>query len=147
MIVDSRQGPWVRLKAVSATGCARCDAGEGCGGGLFAKLVRDGHQGLSLEDQAGDLKPGEHVVVGLEEGVFLRATLLTYAWPLLILLCLALAGGVLAWPDAWVATAALSGFALASGSVPWLRRRYLDRHLHPRVLRRVHPEQWLCQND
>jgi len=78
----------VRLGARS--GCSACDAGRGCGAGLFGRLLKRRPVVLELENTVG-ARAGEPVIVGLPEQVFLRLAARFYLWPLL----LALAGAAL----------------------------------------------------
>lgn len=136
-IVVERQGRQVRLAAASQTGCARCDAGEGCGGGVFGKLIRRRLEGLLLDDQGLELQAGQYVVLGIEPGVFVKATALIYLLPLLGLFVLvALLAGAGA-NDAWIAVAGVSGLVCGAWLGPRLRQLYIDNQLAPRVLRRA----------
>ncbi|ORE86976.1 Positive regulator of sigma E, RseC/MucC [Oceanococcus atlanticus] len=136
-IVVERQGRRVRLAAASQTGCARCDAGEGCGGGVFGKLIRRRLQGLLLDDQGLNLETGQHVVLGIEPGIFVKATALIYLLPLLGLIGLAALLASLGANDAWIAGAGVSGLIAGAWLGPRLRRLYIDNQLQPRVLRRA----------
>lgn len=145
-IVTARDGAAVTLRAASATGCARCDAGEGCGGGVFARLIDRKLQGLELADELGDLQPGQLVVLGLDDHVFLRATLLTYGLPLGLFLAAAMLAGQLIGTEWGAIILGGAGFVVGLLVVPIVRRRYLDRHLHPRILRRANAREGGCQN-
>lgn len=41
-VVARRDGDAVTVVAASRSGCARCDAGEGCGGGVLGRLIAAG---------------------------------------------------------------------------------------------------------
>ncbi len=145
--VTGREGAWVTVTAASATGCARCDAGEGCGGGVFGKLVQRRLEGLRLADAGLDLEPGQHAVLGLDDGVFLRVTLLTYGLPLLALLACAGVATALGASDVLVALSGGAGLVLSMWAAPGLRERLLSQQLKPRLLRRITPAQWECSLD
>lgn len=130
----------LRLTTTSPSGCARCDRGEGCGGGILGKLIQRRLQGLQLDDPGLNLQVGQVVVLGLESTVFLQATLLIYLMPLVLLL---VAAGAVQWlggADAAVAMAGLAGLVAGAVFAPGLRRRYIDARLQPRVLRRAQPQ-------
>ncbi len=145
--VTGRDGVWVTVTAASATGCARCDAGEGCGGGVFGKLVRRRLDGLRLAEAELDLQPGQHAVLGLDDGVFLRVVLLTYGLPLLALLLGSAAATALGASDALVALSGAAALILAMLAAPRLRERLLRQQLKPRLLRRITLAQWECRLD
>ena len=64
------------------SGCSACDAGRGCGAGLFGRLLRRQPMTLQLDDPIG-VEPGQAVIVGLPETLFLRLIGRFYLLPLL----------------------------------------------------------------
>lgn len=116
---------WVQVGG--RTGCSACDAGEGCGAGVFVKLLDAREARLRVENTLG-CRPGEPVLLGLSESTYLSLVARLYGLPLVA----GLLGGVVAylladwigplrggWLDALVAGAALlSGFF----ALRWTRR-------------------------
>lgn len=108
----------VRLGA--STGCSACDAGKGCGAGVFGRLLQRKPVTLDFENSIGAV-PGQAVMVGLPESLFMTLVLRLYAWPILA----GLTGGVLGYlaatglgADRWVSDlATLSGGLLAAAQV------------------------------
>ncbi len=78
----------VRLGGMS--GCPACDAGRGCGAGVFGRLLKRRPVVLELDNLAR-AEQGQAVMVGIPEGIFLRLVARFYLWPLLA----GLAGAVL----------------------------------------------------
>lgn len=70
----------VRLGGKSA--CAACDAGRGCGAGIFGRLLKRKPVILELQNSAG-ARVGQSVMVGLPETLFLRLVFNFYLFPLL----------------------------------------------------------------
>jgi sigma-E factor negative regulatory protein RseC len=70
----------VRLGGSSA--CATCDAGKGCGAGVFGRLLRRKPIVLDFADELHS-RVGQGVVVGLPESLLLRLVLRFYLLPLL----------------------------------------------------------------
>jgi len=71
---------WVRLGGKS--GCAACDAGRGCGAGLFGRLLRG--RGVVLQVENGiRAEGGQAVIVGLAESRFCLLAVRFYLLPLL----------------------------------------------------------------
>lgn len=64
------------------SGCPACDAGKGCGAGVFGRLLQRKPVILELHNQPG-AKPGQAVLVGLPESLFLRLVFGFYLFPLL----------------------------------------------------------------
>ena len=122
---------WVHCE--SQAGCARCAAGEGCGGGLFSKLLRGRLQELPLAlpaALAGAVAAGDWVLVGLSTRAVQAASTLLYGLPLAMLLAGAIAGDLL-WPgDA----AAFAGAVLGLGTGLLIARRLGNRLEHRQAL-------------
>ena len=73
------------------SGCAACDAGRGCGAGVFGRLLRRRSVELSLADHLGVSK-GQAVMVGLPEAWFLWLVARFYLYPLMAALVAAAFG-------------------------------------------------------
>jgi sigma-E factor negative regulatory protein RseC len=70
----------VRLGGVS--GCSSCDAGRGCGAGVFGRLLKRKPVTLEFENRI-NAEQGQPVVVGIPETLFLRMIARLYLYPLL----------------------------------------------------------------
>lgn len=79
---------WVRMGGQS--GCTACDNGEGCGAGLFAKLVQRKPVTLELARNELKVEAGQMLTLAFPGKVYMKLVLASYGWPLLA----ALAGGV-----------------------------------------------------
>ena len=83
---------WVRMG--SQTGCTACDKGQGCGAGLFAKLLRRKPVVLELARNDVDVEAGQMLTLAFPEQLFMKLVLTSYGWPLLAALAGAYAGFV-----------------------------------------------------
>ena len=110
---------WVRLGGQS--GCPACDAGQGCGAGIFARLLRRQAQDIELHNALG-ARAGETVLVGIAESVYLALVLRAYGLPLLLGLAGAWIshqiGGAVDLQGAWLDAVTLAG-GLAAASLAW----------------------------
>lgn len=87
---------WVRMG--SQSGCTACDNGNGCGAGVFAKLLQRKPVVLELEQNESGVKPGQMVTLAFPEQVYIKLVLASYGWPLLAALAGAFAGhGLATW--------------------------------------------------
>lgn len=66
----------------ASAGCARCDSGRGCGAGIFGRLFKRKPVTISMENTAG-ARPGQSVMVGIPEALFLGLVARLYLIPLL----------------------------------------------------------------
>lgn len=81
---------WVEVERKSA--CGSCSVSSGCGTASIARyLGRKGRMRLRALDPVG-VRPGDRVVIGLEEGPMMRGMIRVYALPLAALLLGALGG-------------------------------------------------------
>lgn len=130
---------WVQCE--SQAGCARCAAGEGCGGGLFARLLRGRLQELPVALAGSDVvHAGDGVLIGLSTSAVQRASFLMYGLPLLALILGSLAGDFALGNDA---AALLGGVIAAAGAFAYARHRAVrdfgDGRLQPVLLRTLRP--------
>ena len=110
--VVSVNGGEVWVETVRSSACGTCSAKSGCGQELMRKL--SGNRALHFKIRySGSVKPGDQVVLGLEEGFFLKSSLLIYGLPLFTFI-LAIIGGdlLLQWSELWVVAAGLLGLLL-----------------------------------
>jgi sigma-E factor negative regulatory protein RseC len=70
------------IRLGGTTGCARCDAGRGCGAGIFGRLLKRSPVVLSLENTV-DARQDQPVIVGIPETAFLQLVSRLYLYPLL----------------------------------------------------------------
>jgi len=80
--VESVRGDIVDVRLGGTSGCATCDAGKGCGAGVFGRLLRRRPVVLPLQNTLNAL-PGQPVMVGMPETLFLRLVSRLYLFPLL----------------------------------------------------------------
>jgi sigma-E factor negative regulatory protein RseC len=80
VIAISSETASVQLGGNSA--CAACNAGKGCGAGIFGRLLKRKPVVLELQNGPG-ARVGQSVMVGLPETLFLRLVFNFYLFPLL----------------------------------------------------------------
>jgi sigma-E factor negative regulatory protein RseC len=124
------EGPtaWVRVESPGS--CGAC-GGKGCGASLYARMLHPREPEYPVENPIA-ARPGEAVVVGIQDGALLGAVFAGYMIPLALLL----GGAILGSPfgDAGAAAGGAAGFLAA---VAWLRRRRAADQ--PVILRRGAP--------
>ncbi len=132
---------WVETQRKSA--CAACNLNKGCGTSVLAKVLGGKRSRLRVLNRHA-LKPGDVVVIGLEETALVRGSLALYAFPLLAMfigagLGFAIFHGMDAqYSDGWQALFSLAGlaggfFLLRRFTAAWHR----SRRYQPVVLRRI----------
>lgn len=107
--IDNDQA-WVQTIRKSA--CSSCEAKSGCGQGVLAR-ISDGKANQVLVNNSLKLKVGEEVLIGIPEELLVKASVMVYLFPLLVMIVVAstiekwLAPG-----DGWVAFAGVTGLAV-----------------------------------
>ncbi|MGI9264557.1 MAG: SoxR reducing system RseC family protein [Gammaproteobacteria bacterium] len=134
------QGSFAWVSCRNQAGCQRCAEGRGCGGGILGRLLGDRLREIRVINEKLDLEPGDQVVIGLADSVLVKAALVMYLVPLLLMVFGA-ATFSLAWP-AVADASALVGAAAGLLTGLWLARRYGNRSgrspiFHPSVLERT----------
>jgi sigma-E factor negative regulatory protein RseC len=81
---------WVRLG--TQAGCVACAGGQGCGAGLFAKLLQRKPVIIELARNELSIQPGQMLTLAFPEQVYIKLVMNTYGWPLLAALAGAYAG-------------------------------------------------------
>ena len=72
----------VSVRVGAGSGCSACDAGKGCGAGVFGKLLKRRPVTLSFVNDC-NARVGQVVKVGISEIVFMRLVYRFYGLPLL----------------------------------------------------------------
>lgn len=131
------------LHCESQAGCQRCAEGRGCGGGVFARLLKRRLEEMPVENTLG-VAAGDAVLVGLEPAAVQNAALMMYGLPLAGLLSGAVFGSMLgeAGQDAGAMLGAALGFVVGFGLARWLSQRLgHDARYRPVLLRRLRPDE------
>lgn len=89
-------GDDVVVKVGGLSGCPACDAGEGCGAGIFGRLLRNRNVDVTVHNRIGATM-GQNVNLGIEENQFLALVFRLYVWPLIAGLAGVAAGFAIAW--------------------------------------------------
>ena len=128
---------WVRMGIQS--GCTACDNGQGCGAGLFAKLLQRKPVVIELDRKGLDVEVGQMVTLAFPEKIYLKLVLASYGWPLIAALAGAFVGyGLGSWLqlDPVLIDVATLGCGLLAGA--YLMRVFKDRNNSKMVLNSLH---------
>lgn len=119
--VVSRNRDSARVRC-SPAHCEACEAGRGCGAGLFSRLVPRQPRDVPAANPR-DFPVGTPVVVGVEESDLLSGALNLYGRPLVGLIAGALIGSAIGgWLDWGRDPAVLLGSAAGlAAALPWRR--------------------------
>lgn len=119
--------------AGAGQGCGRCHEAGGCQSGILSQMFRQAPRQFRIHNTIG-AAPGEHVVVCVAEGATLRAALLAYLVPVLLLIAGAFAGTIFGGAenaDAGALLGSLFGLALAGAAGYVIRRGPSGQAMQP----------------
>ena len=127
-LVISSDGEFATVEARRAQACGPCGVKSACGVSALAKLIGKRHNSVRVHNPIG-ARPGERVVVGLDESALTTGSFIIYIVPLLFLVILAIFGQ---WLASMLDFGATEPMAIAGGlSGLWLglsaARRYRFR--------------------
>ena len=132
-VVTRRDGARVEVRLMRESVCGGCELGKGCGTGALGRLLGNRDRPLSIEC-SDPLEPGDRIELRLSESALVRASLVLYGLPLVVMLAAGLLAAVAGVGDLAVAAVAIAGLYLGFR----LAARYsarLDRHdLKPQVV-------------
>ncbi len=83
-VIDVRDGQAL-LQTERKSACQSCSVKSGCGTSTLAKVVGQRSSQIVVENTL-DVKPGEQVVVAIEENALVQGSLLVYLLPLVVML-------------------------------------------------------------
>ncbi|HSO05991.1 MAG TPA: SoxR reducing system RseC family protein [Pelomicrobium sp.] len=130
-VVEIRPGGAV-VEVLGRAGCGQCAPGGSCGSGILTQIFPLRARRFLVEDPVG-VRPGDEVVIAVDDGMLWRGSLTVYALGLAGVLLGALGGG---WLLPWAADgAAAVGAVLGLAGALALIRRMSTRL--PAVLPRV----------
>lgn len=138
VVAVEADGAWVAT--LSRSGCGRCAETGGCGRQSIFRLFGERQHHVFARAAGGEaagLAPGDPVMIGVPEGLLLRAALLVYLLPLVGLLAGALAGQSLAGEGGSIFLG-VGGLALGFlGARIIAQRRQHDAGWQPVILQRL----------
>jgi sigma-E factor negative regulatory protein RseC len=118
-------GDLAEVETWRRSACGHCAAGQqGCGTSLLAQVFGNRPSHVRVLNRIRAL-PGDEVVIGVEEGAFLRATALLYGMPLLGLIGGAMLGKWLALHSGLMGgepASLLAGVLGLAAALAWVRR-------------------------
>ncbi len=133
-IVVGVKGEQVEIQMQRQGSCNHCELNTGCGIGAIGRML--GHRNKPiLIDNTLNMKPGDHILLGMPDRSFLKASLLLYGLPLGLLVVIAVVlEAVFEASEELVLTGAVAGFAGGLFIAARLARRHFSGQLNPRIL-------------
>ncbi|MFA9438516.1 SoxR reducing system RseC family protein [Uliginosibacterium sp. sgz301328] len=130
--IDARQAI---VKVVKTDGgCGRCDEPGGCRSAMLGEVLGP-RCGEYAVDNVLAAAPGARVTLEVPDSAPLRAAVLAYLVPLLLMLCGAAVGQWLTGSDAWAAVGAMVALALSLGILRRGRAHHSMQSFQPRMVR------------
>jgi len=138
-VVEVREG-LLRVETQPRSACAHCST-DSCATSVVAKLFGAKRNRVWLENTLG-ARPGEQVVIGIQDELLLRASLLSYLLPLVCMLAVAALGDARGASEGLQGLLAVGGLAAGFLLVGRIVRGMPSRqHFSLRLLRSAVPGQ------
>lgn len=117
--------------------CQSCSVKSGCGTSTLSKVVGK-RSSQFVVDNTLQLKPGDEVVVAIEENALVQGSFLVYLFPLLVMLLLGIAAELLFANELLTIIMALAGLLVSMPVVRFiLVASGLKNAIRPHLLRRI----------
>ncbi|MEJ2694544.1 MAG: SoxR reducing system RseC family protein, partial [Candidatus Thiodiazotropha sp.] len=107
-----------------------------CTTSVVAKLFGVRRNRLLLENSLG-ARPGDQVVIGIPDQLLVRASLMAYLLPLVVMLVITALGDMVGLNELLLSLLALGGLAMGFFTVRRVSRGSTSQHYQPRLLRIV----------
>lgn len=122
--VSRIEGDEVWVEASRQSACAACSAKKSCGQGALSDWMSGSSVELSVVNPSR-LKPnvGQSVVVGLEESSLIKASMLIYLVPLVLLVLMAIVARAFGAGEGFQILAAVAGLVTGFLGVNWYTSR------------------------
>lgn len=136
--VLARKGDRAWVQCAARLDCQQCAEGKGCGAGLWSGLSAVDSHRLPATVRIPDIRPGDEVVLGLEEAALIQAAVYVYGVPLALMFASACTVHLLAAGELWTTLSALGG--LAAGFIVSRRltsRAEFESRYHPTIVGRA----------
>ena len=132
---------WVETQRQSS--CSACSASKGCGTSVLSNVLGKRINHVRVLNSI-DVKPGDQVIIGVEEQSLVRGSIAVYLVPLVSMFSLALFADWFAKQQNWGQhdLAAIIGAVIGFGlGLSWLKRFsrkiYRDKHYQPVIIRKI----------
>lgn len=95
--VVEKSGNDIVIESERKTSCSACSMNKGCGSGILANYFdrKSGKVVLRIENTI-NAKPGDNIVVGIDESAMVKGSFIVYIIPLIFLFVFTIAGALVA---------------------------------------------------
>lgn len=122
-----------QVKLLGGNACQSCSLQSGCGTGSLGKLLGFKSRPLQIQ-HSGDLKPGDHIQLEIDDVQVVKAGLLMYLLPVCSMLVIASISSLFGIPDVLVGISGLLGFVSGLLLVRKLAGKMAPLHLKHQLL-------------
>lgn len=142
-LITDVHGEIAQVQVIRESTCGQCSVQKGCGTSVFSRVLGNKFSQLSAINQV-NAQQGDVVILGLQESVLIKSTLLMYLFPLLMMfggavfvLILNSFSGI-ALGQGWVIASSFCWLILAFLYINRVSRLHQhDRRYQPMILRKA----------
>ncbi|PVV24819.1 MAG: hypothetical protein B6D79_10270 [gamma proteobacterium symbiont of Ctena orbiculata] len=134
-VIDVKDG-MLLAETESRSGCNHCSTSSSCTTSVVAKLFGVKRNRLVMVNSLG-AKPGDQVLIGIPDVRLVRASVMAYLVPLLLMLGFTALGDGIGLATIWLSLLALCGLACGFFIVYRVTRGWSSQRYKPRLLKVV----------
>ncbi|WP_151704125.1 SoxR reducing system RseC family protein [Nitrincola alkalilacustris] len=109
-LVTDVKGTSISVRTVRKSACDSCQAEAGCGQKRITQLLIREATDMAIDNpQCLDVRVGSQVLIGLNEGALVRASLILYLLPLVMMILAALVSSQIFHHELWQILSAVTG--------------------------------------
>jgi len=109
-LVTSVKGAGISVRTVRKSACDSCQSEPGCGQKRITQLLIREATDMAIDNPEGlDVQVGSQVLIGLNEGALVRASLILYLLPLVMMIMAVLVSSQMFAHELWHILAAVAG--------------------------------------
>jgi len=126
-IVISKEGNFAKVKVKRSSLCEKCKLWKSCGISKSSEII------IQAKDDLG-VKKGDLVFIALSEGIFLKASSITYGIPLLFFLSFAIISNVFLKSEVLSFLFGILGLSLSYLLIFLIRKRFSKEEFNPKII-------------
>jgi sigma-E factor negative regulatory protein RseC len=131
-------GENVIIEAARTSACGQCQAADSCGQKSLSEWAASKMANIEIVNPNRlSVNVGDSIIVGINEGGFIKASALIYLLPLILMVITGVVAQALSQPESLIITSSFVGLAVGFCVVRFFGKKLETRHAYRPILLRV----------